>query len=103
MKQSKVTLGQTALFYATMLAIIWGAHLWNEDKREQDARDNANPDVIVDKYCERLTRDASAFHTQFTHRATGEAKGALFELTKDDCLKIMAEKKAAASSAPAPK
>ena len=103
MKQSKVTLGQTALCYATMITIIGVAHLWNENKREQDARDNANPDVMVDKYCDRLTRDASAFHDQFTRRATGEAKDVLFELTKDDCLKIMAAKKAAAPSGPGPK
>ena len=95
MSGTKVSTAKILGLYLGMAVLVGGAHVLNEDKREQDARDNANPDVMIDKYCERLTRDAGAFHDQFMRRATGEAQTALFELTKDDCLKIMAEKKAA--------
>ncbi|WP_435640213.1 hypothetical protein [Micavibrio aeruginosavorus] len=78
-----------------MAVLVGGAHVLNEDKREQDARDNANPDLMVDQYCERITRDSVSLHDQFMRRATGAAQKVLFELTKDDCKKIMADKKAA--------
>jgi hypothetical protein len=101
MSGTKVSTAKILGLYLGMAVLVGGAHVLNEDKREQDVRDNANPDFMVDKYCERVTRDSTALHDQFMRRATGAAQKVLFELKKDDCLKIMAEKKAAASK-PAP-
>ena len=87
--------------YGAMGFALYCAQAYEKEHRAERARAAADPVQMQAEYCSKVASSTKALHTKFSHRAIGEAKDGLFEITEDDCKTLMNAKKAAVGT-PAP-